>query len=62
MWIWPSPQYGTPFVVLVVRLLHGALRDIELDVVLLGDDLGGFVRMLLHELDRLAPSRGSPRG
>src|SRR6266581_4440510 len=36
------------------EVAHGALRHLDVDVVLLGDDLGGLVRVRLHELHRLA--------
>src|SRR6266540_318139 len=37
------------------QVAHGAFRHVELDVVLLGDNLGGLVRIRDHELDRLPP-------
>ncbi len=45
-WIWPGPQYGTPAVREAVRLRTAARATSGVDVVVLGDDVAGLVRVL----------------
>ena len=52
----PGPQYVTPDLLGATRILDRALGDVDVEIIGLGDDIRGLVRMRVHEFNRLAPS------
>ena len=56
------PSTARPCVVLVVRLRTALRATSGVEVVVLGDDVAGFVRIRVHELDRLAARADHARG